>query len=109
MTALLATARGALWLSADGEIERLSGPEAALRAAGSFPLVVHGPATAARLALASPDLKDTALTMARGDWPWGAEVLAALGIDQPAKKPRPSAGLDVWRLLPNWEEPPPAT
>ena len=169
MTALLATARGALWLSADGEIERLSAPEAALRAAGSFPLVVHGPATAARLgldslaardllelyafvrpatfclptvrglcevldlscddelaalpkiaeallaeledmaALASSDLKDTALTMARGDWPWGVDVLAALGLDQPAKKPRPAAGLDVWRLLPNWEEPPPAT
>jgi ATP-dependent DNA helicase DinG len=54
-------------------------------------------------------LKDTALTMARGDWPWGADVLQALGIDQPAKKPRPAAGLDVWRLLPNWEEPPPAT
>ncbi len=167
--ALLATARGALWLSADGEIERLSAPEAALRAANTFPLVVHGPATAARLgldslaardllelyafvrpatfclptvrglcealdlgcddelaalpriaaalldeledmaALASPDFKDTALTMARGDWPWGPEVLAALGIDQPAKKPRPAAGLDVWRLLPNWEEPPPAT
>jgi len=167
--ALLATARGALWLSADGEIERLSAPEAALRAAGVFPLVVHGPATAARLgldslaardllelyafvrpatfclptvrglcealdlscddelaalpkiaqallgeledmaALASSDLKDTALTMARGDWPWGADVLQALGLDQPAKKPRPAAGLDVWRLLPNWEEPPPAT
>jgi ATP-dependent DNA helicase DinG len=167
--ALLATARGALWLTADGEIEKLAGPEAALRAAKSFPLVVHGPATAARLgldslaardllelyafvrpatfclptvrglcevldlacddelaalpriaaallaelddmaALASPDLKDTALTMARGDWPWGAEVLAALGIGEPAKKPRPAAGLDVWRLLPNWEEPPPAT
>jgi ATP-dependent DNA helicase DinG len=60
-------------------------------------------------ALASPDLKDTALTMARGDWPWGAEVLQALGIGEQAKKPRPSAGLDVWRLLPNWEEPPPAT
>src|SRR5258708_14903061 len=167
--ALLATARGAVWLTADGEIEKLAGPEAALRAAGVFPLVVHGPATAARLgldslaardllelyafvrpatfclptvrglcealdlacddelaalpriatallaelddmaALASPDLKDTALTMARGDWPWGAEVLAALGIGEPAKKPRPAAGLDVWRLLPNWEEPPPAT
>ena len=43
-------------------------------------------------ALASPDLKDTALTMARGDWPWGAEVLAALGIGEPAKKPRPARG-----------------
>src|SRR5439155_19455407 len=59
-------------------------------------------------ALASPDFKDTALTMARGDWPWAAEVLAPLGIDQPNRKFRPSAGLDVWRLLPTWEEPPPA-
>jgi ATP-dependent DNA helicase DinG len=167
--ALLATARGALWLTADGEIEKLGAPEAALRAANNFPLVVHGPATAARLgldslaardllelyafvrpatfclptvrglcevldmpcddelaalpriaaallgelddlaALASPDLKDTALSMARGDWPWGAKVLTALGIGEPAKKPRPAAGLDVWRLLPNWEEPPHAT
>ncbi len=171
--ALLATARGALWLTADGEIERIAAPEAALRAAGSFPLLVHAPDTAARLgldslaardllelyafvrpatfclptvrglcealdlavpttpedelarlpeiakalldeledmaALASPELRDTALAMARGDWPWGADVLRALGIEQPTRKPRPTAGLDVWRLLPNWEEPPPAT
>jgi len=33
----------------------------------------------------------------------------ALGIGEPARKPRPAAGLDVWRLLANWEEPPPAT
>ena len=59
-------------------------------------------------ALASPDLKDTALAMARGQWPWGDAVLAALGIEQAAKKPRPGAGLDVWRTLPQWEEPPPA-
>src|SRR5215831_2130690 len=58
MTALLATARGALWLSADGEIQRLSAPEAALRAAGSFPLVVHAPATAARLGLDSLAARD---------------------------------------------------
>jgi len=168
-SSLLATARGALWLSADGEIERLSGPEAALRAATSVPLVVHAPATAARLgldglpardllelyafvrparfclptprglaeavdvdpgdelaalpkiaralldeledmaALASPEMRDTALAMARGNWRWAAEVLAALGIDPTAKKPRPGAGLDVWKSLPAWEEPPPAT
>ena len=52
---------------------------------------------------------DTALAMARGNWPWGAEVLAALGLDPAAKKPRPGAGLDVWKSLPEWEEPPPAT
>ncbi|MBS0220503.1 MAG: ATP-dependent DNA helicase [Proteobacteria bacterium] len=171
---LLAIARGALWLSADGEIEKIAASEAISRSAGTFPLVCHAPATAARLglealaardllelyafvrpatfclptvrglcealdlplpatpedelvrlpeaarvlldeledmaALASPDLKDTALVMARGHWPWGQEVLAALGIDpNPAKKPRPGAGLDVWKSLPAWEEPPPAT
>ncbi|WIM11805.1 ATP-dependent DNA helicase [Enhydrobacter sp.] len=172
--ALVATARGALWLSADGEIERIAVAEAVSRAAGAFPLVCHGPATAARLgsdalavrdllelyafvrparfclptvrglcealdlplpatledalarlpdaarallfeledmaALASADLKDTALVMARGNWPWGKEVLAALGLDaDAAKKPRLGAGLDVWKSLPAWEEPPPAT
>jgi ATP-dependent DNA helicase DinG len=170
---LLATARGALWLSADGEIERLSGPDAALRAAASRPLVVHAPATAARLgldslpardllelyafvrpasfclptprglaeatdvdpsdelaalpkiatalldeledmaALASPELRDTTLAMARGNWSWATEVLQALGLDQTAKRPRQGyklgAGLDVWKSLPVWEEPPPAT
>ena len=167
--ALIATVRGALWLSPDGEIERLSATDAARRAVAVFPLVVHAPATAARLgiemlpardllelyafvrpasfclptvrglctaldvtidddlaalpalarallaeledmaALASADLKDVALTMARGRWPWGDDVLIALGVDpSPAKKPRPAAGLDVWKTLPQWEDPPPA-
>lgn len=167
--ALLATARGALWLSPDGEVERLSATDAALRAAGSLPLVVHAPATAARLgldslpardllelyafvrparfclptvrglaealdlscedelaalpaiakalvdeledmaALASPELKDIALTMARGGWAWGDTVQRALNIEpNPQRKPRPAAGLDVWKSLPQWEEPPPA-
>ena len=154
--ALIATARGALWLTPDGEIERLSAPDAALRAAGSLPLCVHAPAIAARLGLdslpardllelyafvrpasfclptvrgladaldlpwedelaalpaiastlideledmaafASSELKDIALTMARGNWVWGETVLRALNIDpNPARKPRPGAGLDV--------------
>jgi ATP-dependent DNA helicase DinG len=59
-------------------------------------------------ALASPEMKDTALAMARGRWPWGDAVLAALGIDQGTKKARPGAGLDIWKALPAWEEPPPA-
>ena len=59
-------------------------------------------------ALASPEFKDTASAMARGQWPWGDAVLAALGIDHSAKKPRAGAGLDVWKSLPQWEEPPPA-
>lgn len=167
--ALIPTARGALWLTPDGEIERLSGPDAALRAAGSLPLVVHAPATAARLgldtlpardllelyafvrpasfclptvrglaealdlscddelatlpaiakaliaemedmaALVSPELKDIALSMARGNWVWGETVLRAMNIDpSPARKPRPGAGLDIWKSLPAWEDPPPA-
>src|SRR5215468_2914183 len=171
--ALIATARGALWRTPDGTIERLSASDVATRAAGSLPVVCHRPATAARLglddlaardllelfafvrparfclptvrglsealdlgvpttpeeevarlpqaaralldeledmaALASPEMRDTALAMARGQWPWGETVLSALGIEPPTRKPRPSAGLDVWRLLPQWEEPPPAT
>ena len=172
--ALIATARGALWLSADGAIERIGAPEAAMRAAKARPLLVHAPAVAARLgldnlpardllelyafvhpatfclptvrglaaavdvqagptpedelaalpaiaralvasledlaALASPEFKDIALTMARGDWAWGDTVLLALDIDPPiGKKPRPGAGLDIWKSLAAWEEPPPAT
>ena len=174
--ALIATARGALWRAADGTIERLSAPDAALRAAGSLPLLCHAPAVAARLGLdnisardllelyafvrpatfclptvrglctaldlaepktpeeelarlpeiaralldelsdmaglASADFTDLALAMARGRWAWGDEVLMALGLSPPAAtgatRPRPGAGLDVWRSLPQWEEPPPA-
>ena len=170
-SSFIATARGALWLMPDGSVARLSGPDAAARAIGAQPLVVHALATAARLgvetlpgrdllelfafvrpatfclptprglcealglpipktpeeevrvlpeiaralvdeledmaALASPEMKETALAMARGDWGWGAEVVEALGIADTAKKPRPGAGLDVWRSLMQWEEPPP--
>lgn len=170
--ALIATARGALWRTPDGAVERLSAGEAGLRAIGSLPLVCHAPAVAARLgledlrardllalfafvrparfclptvrglceamelalpstpeeelaalpsiaralvdeledmaALASPELRDTALAMARGQWEWGETVLAALGIEQGSKRPRPGAGLDIWKSLPVWEEPPPA-
>ena len=167
--ALIATSRGAQWLEPDGTVERLSAPQAAMRAAGSMPLVCHAPAVAARLgldnlpardllelyafvhpatfclptvrglaqaldltcedelaclpdiartlldelddmaALASPELKDTALSMARGNWAWGDAVLDALGVSKDqAKKPRPGAGLDIWKSLAPWEEPPPA-
>ncbi len=178
--ALVATARGALWRAADSSsgaasIERLSGPNAAMRAATTLPLACHVPGVAARLgldtlvardvlelyafvrpatfclptirglcsvldlpqpttpedeaarlpdiaralldelddmaSLASADFTDLALAMARGRWAWGDEVLAALGLSPSAatqKKPRPGAGLDVWRTLPAWEEPPPA-
>ena len=170
--ALVATSRGALWRAPDGTVERLSGGDASLRAAGHLPLVCHAPAVAARLgledlpahdllelfafvrparfclptvrglcealdlavpstpeeevsalpqiaralidelddmaALASSEMKDTALAMARGQWSWGDAVLAALGIDAGGRKQRPGAGLDVWKSLPVWEEPPPA-
>ena len=49
--ALIATARGALWRTADGRIERISAADAGLRANGSLPLVCHAPAVAARLGL----------------------------------------------------------
>src|SRR5262249_25684397 len=58
-------------------------------------------------ALASPEVRDTALAMARGEWPWGEAVLSALGIDPTGKRLRLGAGLDVWKSLPPWEEPPP--
>ena len=50
-TALVATARGALWRAPDGTIERLRAADAAMRAAASPPLVCHVPAVAARLGL----------------------------------------------------------
>ncbi|MBS0546676.1 MAG: ATP-dependent DNA helicase [Proteobacteria bacterium] len=167
--ALVATARGAVWLGTDGTIDVLTGADAARRAVTTPPLVVHAPATAARLGLeslpardllelyafvhpatfclptvrglaaaldvadadeiallpaiaqrlldtlddmaplASPELKDISLTMARGGWAWGEAVLAAFGLSLGAKKLRPGAGLDIWKSLAPWEEPPPAT
>jgi ATP-dependent DNA helicase DinG len=169
---LIATARGALWREPSGSVDRLSGPDALIRAASARPLLCHAPAVAARLGLdtivgrdvlelfafvkpasfclptvrglctaldlsppatpedellaladvarsllmdledlaplAGADLKDTALAMARGQWSWTDDVLAAFGLSaEVAKKPRPGAGLDVWRSLPQWEEPPP--
>ena len=56
--ALIATARGALWLSVDGTIERITAPEAALRSARTRPLVVHAPAVAARLGLDNLPARD---------------------------------------------------
>lgn len=57
-----------------------------------------------------PDARRIAWAMARGGWPWGPFVLAALGQDPDDMSARaPTAGLDVWRRLPEWEEeaPPP--
>lgn len=59
-------------------------------------------------ALASRELADAARAMAHGQWSWGDAVLAALGIEPETKRLRPGGGLDVWKSLPQWEEPPPA-
>ena len=56
--ALAVTAAGAYWLSADGEIERLSHSAAAARLALERPLVCHAPDTGARLALSEVDATD---------------------------------------------------
>ena len=47
--ALVAGPRGALWLSADGEVEALSVAEAGARARAAAPRVSHGPSRARRL------------------------------------------------------------
>ncbi|MBM3643622.1 MAG: ATP-dependent DNA helicase [Alphaproteobacteria bacterium] len=63
-------------------------------------------------ALVSADTREIARAMARGGWSWGEAVLAAWGLSPGAGsggRPRPGAGLDIWRSLPEWEEPPPPT
>ncbi|MFO1112574.1 MAG: ATP-dependent DNA helicase [Rhodospirillales bacterium] len=44
-----------------------------------------------------------AWTMARGGWPWGQAVLAALGAGVEAPS-RPEDALRVWMRLPEWDE-----
>src|SRR4051794_13780339 len=56
--ALVATSGGALWRAADGALERLDGPDVALRAPIYRPLVCHRPAVAARLGLDDPAPRD---------------------------------------------------
>jgi len=53
-----------------------------------------------------PRLRRLAWTMAKGNWPWAAAVLAALGLDSPGTH---GTGLDVWQMLPEWQDyaPPP--
>jgi len=56
-----------------------------------------------------PDARRIAWAMARGGWSWGPFVLAALGQDAEEMSARAvTAGLDVWRRLPEWEEEAPA-
>ncbi|GIK98172.1 MAG: DNA helicase [Alphaproteobacteria bacterium] len=57
----------------------------------------------AELAAARPERRTRAIawTMAKGGWPWGPAVLAALGAAGPLGS---SAGLDVWAELDEWSE-----
>ena len=167
MPALVAGLRGAVWLSAEGELETLSHAEAAARARAAAPLLCHARAATRRLgceafpaydllelfafvrparfvaptprglaaALALPEprgdesaaaalggiarallaeltaggpgaeARAVAWTMARGGWPWGPAVLAALGVAgaDPTRGGR-ATGLAVWERLPEWSE-----
>ncbi|MEA2781001.1 MAG: ATP-dependent helicase DinG [Rhodospirillaceae bacterium] len=62
----------------------------------------------AELGASSPDprLGRIAWTMARGHWPWGPAVIAALGLEAAGER---GSGLDVWQKLPEWQDyaPPP--
>jgi ATP-dependent DNA helicase DinG len=50
-------------------------------------------------------VRATAWAMARGGWPWGPVVLAALGLSTADDKRRhPAASLAVWDDLPEWSE-----
>ena len=53
-------------------------------------------------------LAETAWAMARGGWPWGPSVLAALGVEQ-GKGHGGASGLRAWLSLSEWEDraPPP--
>ncbi len=57
------------------------------------------------------EIKGLAWTMARGGWPWGPAVLAALGAER--DQGRGAAALKVWDRLGEWSEhapePPPGT
>jgi len=57
-----------------------------------------------------PHVRRIAWSMAQAGWTWGVSVLSALGTEPDAGADRAgTAGLDVWRRLPEWEDqaPPP--
>src|SRR5262249_22074439 len=62
----------------------------------------------AELAASSPDprIGRIAWTMAKGGWPWGPAVVAALGLEAASER---GSGLDIWQKLPDWQDyaPPP--
>jgi ATP-dependent DNA helicase DinG len=168
--ALIVGVRGAVWLSAEGEVEEISHRLAAGRIEGGVrPLVCYLPLAAKRLkieifpafdllelfafvyparfclptpgglaealglplpgtleaeaeclmaaaenlfdrlaAIAEPNVAAVARFMARGGWPWGGAVLAALGEGGEAPHSKSlTAGMHVWERLPEWQEQPP--
>src|SRR4029077_4424913 len=50
---------------------------------------------------ADPRLSRIAWTMARGHWPWGPAVIAAMGLEAAGGH---GSGLDVWQKLPEWQD-----
>ena len=53
-----------------------------------------------------PRLSRIAWTMAKGNWPWGPAVIAALGLEDAGGH---GSGLDIWQKLAEWQDyaPPP--
>ena len=115
-TSLVATARGALWLSAGRRDRAADGPDAALRAAEACRWSCHAPATAARLGLddlPARDLLELYRLRAAGDASAcrrraaSAEALDC-GADEPKKssppcrrsRPRCSTSSRTWRRWP---------
>ena len=54
----------------------------------------------------SPDAPGIASAMARGGWPWGASVLAALAVGDLPHSRNLTGALSVWSKLPDWEDGP---
>ena len=69
---------------------------------------LHGAARALLSELAEQPqnarLRSIAWAMARGGWPWGPVVLAALGIGDDDKRRHMQTSLAVWDDLPEWAE-----
>src|SRR5678810_499952 len=48
--------------------------------------------------------RKTAAFMTKAGWRWGPAVLAELG--EPERMGAPLSGVDIWRILPDWEDEP---
>ncbi len=95
---LVARLTEALWLTADGEVERIQPEEAARRVAARPPLLVHMPATARRLGrphFAAYDLLELFAFVhpARFCLPTPRGVIAAVGLPAPADAEGEALGL----------------